>query len=132
MYNEQRHTGAVKSRIHDTCLVAEPVVITIEGKDTELSLSDAVALQRGLSEAIQRVTESEKALKGDGLNYHLAIIAKAGAGMSFPVSKLDGKIIVDEISGAEAFANVSKEEAQAILDNCNIKIVMKADASSTV
>lgn len=94
MYNEQQHAGAVKSRTHESCLVGEPVVLAIEGKDTELSLADAVALYMGLGESIKRVIESEKALKGDGTNYNLAVLAKSGSGMSFPCSKLgDGKFV---------------------------------------
>ncbi|NMM29313.1 MAG: hypothetical protein HHJ12_19060 [Glaciimonas sp.] len=59
-----------------------------------MSLADAVALYHGLGESIKRVVESEKALKGDGTYYNLAVIAKSGSGMSFPRSKLgDGKFV---------------------------------------
>lgn len=66
MYKEQQHAGAVKSRTHETCLVAEPVVLAIDGKDIELSLADAVALHKGRREAIKCVIKDEKAMKGDG------------------------------------------------------------------
>lgn len=94
MHNEQQHIGAVKSRTNESCLVAEPIVVIIERKETELSLADAVALRNGLDAAIARVSASEKLLKGDGENWNLAVIAKSGSGMSFPRSKLgDGKFL---------------------------------------
>ena len=90
MFNiyEQQHAGGVKSRIHDTCLVSDPVTIEIEGKATELSLVDAKLLLIGLQSAVAHVELSEASLKGDGLLSHLAIIGKSGSGMSFLRSKL--------------------------------------------
>jgi hypothetical protein len=136
MYNEQQHAGAVKSRTHESCLVAEPVVVTIEGKDIELSLADAVALHSGLGEAVKRVSEAEKALRGDGISYNLAILAKSGAGMSFPRSKLgNGEFVfVDGMPDAAMFPVatsvagldcISGELAQAVLENTNTKVFMK-------
>lgn len=90
--DEQQHPGGVKSRTHQTCLVVEPVVVMVEGKETELSLSDAMLLRAGLTVAIERVEQSENVLKGNGNNYHCACIAKSGTGQSFPRSKLgDGQ-----------------------------------------
>lgn len=85
---EQQHAGGVKSRIHDTCLVQNPVTIVIEGKVTELSLVDAKMLLIGLQTAVAHVELSEASLKGGGLLSNLAIIGKTGLGMSFPRSKL--------------------------------------------
>lgn len=90
MFDEQEHDGAVKSRIHATCLVAEPVVVILDGKETELATQNAVALRDGLAAAIARVQQSEANLRDDGTNYNVAVLAKAGAGMSlFERSKLD-------------------------------------------
>lgn len=88
MLNELQHPGAVKSRTHENCLVAESIVVVIDGKTTEISLADALALHTGLGEAIDRVSKAEATLRGDGDNYHLAVIGKSGSGMSFPRTKL--------------------------------------------
>lgn len=88
MVNEEQHAGAVKSRIHGSCLIAEPVVLAIDGNETELSLADAVLLYQGLGAAIERVVEGEKALRAGDLAVNLAVLAKPGSGMSFPRSKL--------------------------------------------
>lgn len=89
MLNEQIHAGGVKSRTHETCLVQDPVRVVIEGKATDLSLVDAKLLLAGLGEAVARVEPSEAKLMGDGLNYNIAVIGKARAGMSrFPLSLL--------------------------------------------
>jgi hypothetical protein len=95
--NTQEHSGCVLSRTHDTCLVAEPVAIVIEGQEIEISLRDAKLLMSGLQKAVARVEESESSLKGDGVSYSLAVIGKAGAGMScFPITKLGaGGPVVD-------------------------------------
>jgi hypothetical protein len=88
MVNEVQHSGAVVSRTHESCLVAEPVALSIEGKETELSLADAIALYQGLGEAIKRVIDNEKSLRAGELTVNLAVLAKSGTGMSFPRSKL--------------------------------------------
>lgn len=95
MIDEHEHAGAVRSRIHSTCLVAEPVVVMLDGQETELAVQDAVALRDGLSAAIGRVQESQAKLMGDGSNYNVAVLAKSGTGMSFPRSKLgDGQSVI--------------------------------------
>lgn len=136
MYNEKQHDGAVKSHTHESCLVAEPIIVTIEGKDIELSLADAVALHSGLGDAVKRVSTAEQALKGDGISYNLAIIAKSGAGMSLPRSKLGNRefVFVDGMPDTTMFPvatslagldRISGELAQAMLENTNTKIFMK-------
>lgn len=72
--DEQQHKGAVTSRIHETCLVIDPMVIIIDGTVTELSVLDAEALRDGLAAAIARVRQSETALKGDGSSWSLATL----------------------------------------------------------
>lgn len=95
--NEQEHTGSVKSRIHDTCLVAEPVTIAIEGKVIELSLRDAKALLSGLQDAVARVEQAAAELVVDGLNCHATILGATSGGTSRPRTKLgeDGVIYID-------------------------------------
>lgn len=94
MFNEVQHAGSVKSRINGACLVAEPVVLAIEGKEIDLSLADAVALYHGLGEAIKRIMDSENALRAGDPTSNLAVLAKSSSGMGFPRSKLgDGKFI---------------------------------------
>ena len=85
---KQEHLGSVRSLTHATCVVAEPIVVVIEGQVTELSLPDARRLRDGLSAAIDHVQASEKRIVGDGDTYNCACIAKSGSGMSMPRSKL--------------------------------------------
>ncbi|HEY8096994.1 MAG TPA: hypothetical protein VIE65_13005 [Methylobacter sp.] len=128
MCDEKLHAGAVKSRIHETCMVAEPIVMTIEGKDIQLSLQDALALNQGLTAAIERATEHEEALIGDRTNYNIACIGNARSGMSlFRQSKLgDGKsFLIDGFLHANPFRNISKEQIQATIENPNIKPFFK-------
>lgn len=88
MIQEMTHAGNVISRTHATCLVADPIVFLIDGRKIELSLSDATILQQGLSEAVDRVSSSDRKLKGDDANYNLLILAKGCSGMSFPTTRL--------------------------------------------
>jgi hypothetical protein len=121
--NDPKHPGSVKSRIHDTCLVAEPVTIAIEGRITELSLRDAKLLLTGLLEAVARVEQAKTKLIGDGFNYNVAVIAKPGAGMSLRRTKLGegGVIYTDDLSDycSDAFKEVLRlgvgERPQTIL-----------------
>ncbi len=85
--DEKEHPGCVKSRTHETFLVGEPVVVVIDGRETELSLQDAKWLLCGLQEAIARVEESESKLKADS-NGHLVVIGKTRSGMSVLSTKL--------------------------------------------
>ena len=89
--SEQQHGAAVTSRTHETCLVSEPIAVTLDGQATSLSLDDAKGLLTGLQAAVARVEQSESALKGDDLSYNLAIIGPSRSGMSFPRSKLGSK-----------------------------------------
>lgn len=86
--NEQEHQGCVKSRIHDNCLVAEAVEVTIDGKATSLSVMDAKRLLAGLMEAVARVEENEKRLVGSNGLYNACILAPTRSGMSMPRTKL--------------------------------------------
>jgi hypothetical protein len=95
MFDEQEHRGAVKSRTHPACLVAEPIVVILDGLETELALEDAEALRDGLTAAVARVKESQSKLLGDGTNYNVVVLAKAGSGMSVPRSRLgDGQSLL--------------------------------------
>lgn len=88
MHNTKNHPGSVTSRVNETCLVQEPISVKIDGKVTDLSLEDSMLLLAGLTEAIERVGQTEKKLKGDGTNYNLLTLAKPGSGMSFLQSRL--------------------------------------------
>lgn len=88
MIAETLHNVGVRSRTHKTCFVQEPVTVTIGGISTELSLDDAQTLLTGLQEAIERVSQNEKRLMGDGSDYHVAIIGSTSNGMSIPRSRL--------------------------------------------
>lgn len=145
MFNEQKHLGGVTSRITETCLVAEPVVVKIDGHEVELSLSDACFLCIGLAGAIERVQQSERKLTGDGGSaYNVAVIGKTGSGMSMSRSKLgDGEFVfidgmpdlpiaeklgfkvIAACSSFSQLANVSEADAGAVLSNCNTRIVFK-------
>ena len=57
-------------------------------------------------------------------------MAKSGAGMSWPSTKL-GQGGPRFGSSLEALANVSPEEAEAVLQNTNTKIFLKMDPSAT-
>lgn len=93
-FNELQHAGGVNSRTHESCLVAEPVALVIDGRETTLSLADAVVLYYGLGEAIKTVSENNKKLQGEDLTRHLSIIGKTRSGSSFLSSKLgDEKFI---------------------------------------
>lgn len=134
MYNEKQHTGGVNSRIHESCLVAEPISVVIDGKVTDLSLADTIALRQGLDDAIERVNASEKALKGDRNDYHLPIIAKPGKGMSLPRSKLGDREFLDMFTKASDMAclkNISEGQLQPVLLNSNTKMFLKLDGSSS-
>lgn len=113
MYNEQRHKGEVVSRTNEFCLVAEPVVVTIQGREVEISLDGAVALYAGLGEAITRVSEAEAQLKGDGISCNLPTIGKSGAGLSFAQTKLGGSkfIYIDGMPDDAMVASASQRQA---------------------
>jgi hypothetical protein len=126
---EQEHTGFVKSRTHDNCFVAEPVVVVIEGQEIELSLHDAKWLLSGLQEAVTHVEESETRLKGDG-NYNLAVIGKTGSGMSIPRTKLGagGFIFIDGMADTDMYRQIfeiSSDQVSAVLKNTNTRTFMK-------
>lgn len=107
--NKQEHRGGVTSRTHDTCLVQEPVEVTIEGRLTSLSLMDARQLLAGLSDAVARVEQSEKRLMGESGLGHVCMIGPTRSGMSLPRSKLGegGIIFLDCLAVAKAAANAS-------------------------
>lgn len=126
---EQNHTGSVRSRTHDNCLVAEPVSVVIEGQEVALSLSDAKWLLSGLQEAVTRIEDSEKRLKGDG-NYNLAVIGKASGGMFILRTKLgaSGFIHINGLADADLyrqFFEISSDQACAVLENTRMRISLK-------
>lgn len=126
--NKHQHCGGVKSVTHATCLVAEPITVTIEGHTTSLSLADARALAAGIAEGVARVEAHETALKGDGNTWNLGIIASAGTGMSFQRSKLgDGQGIA--FFGATQpltdYEHLGPEVVDSTLANCNTKFFLR-------
>lgn len=120
--NEQEHKGCVKSRIHDTCLVQEPVEVTIEGKATSLSLRDAKQLLAGLAEAVARVEAFEANLVSDDGLRHVFIIAPTRSGMSLPRTKLGqgGIVFLDGMPDADNYRKVfdiTDSELSAVRQN---------------
>jgi len=83
---ETLHTAGVVSRSHESCLLQEPVAITVAGSTTALPLSDAKALLAGLAQAIAAVEAHEAALKGEGDAFHLLVLGSPRAGMSMLIA----------------------------------------------
>lgn len=126
--NEQEHQGCVKSSIHHSCLVAEAVEVSIEGKSTGLSLMDAQRLLAGLAEAVARVEENEKKLLGsDGLS-NVAILAPTRSGMSFPRTKLGqgGIVFLDCMPGTDMNSKLLDKRYQ---DGCGAEFLVVTPAS---
>ncbi|MGN3966804.1 hypothetical protein ACS0ZG_31880 [Burkholderia gladioli] len=86
MYNEQTFEGGVQARTVDGGIVQHPVVITLDGVATELTLADAVKLRDGLSASIAATEAAESAVLAR--NGHHFTIGKTMYGMSTVLSKL--------------------------------------------
>ena len=100
----------VRSRIHETCLVAEPIKVKIDGLEIELSLSDAYQLCAGLADAVERVQQAEIKMRGaSGDLFNLCVIASTRSGMSIPRSKLgDGEFVfLDGMADSSLKQNIS-------------------------
>jgi hypothetical protein len=87
----KNHSGGVISKTHisPTTYFRYPVIITMQGKETELDLEDAELLLRGLQEAVE---EGKKSREMPGLDksscYHACVIGSSAEGMSYRRSKL--------------------------------------------
>ncbi|WP_244140613.1 hypothetical protein [Burkholderia sp. BCC1047] len=86
MYNEQTFEGGVLARTVAGGIVQHPVVITLDGVATELTLADAVKLRDGLVAAIAATEAAESAVLA--CNGHHVTIGKTMYGMSPVPSKL--------------------------------------------
>nr|WP_260400480.1 hypothetical protein [Paraburkholderia bannensis] len=86
MYNEQTFEGGVQARSVAGGVVQHPVVITLDGVATELTLADAVRLRDGLVLAVAATEAAESAVRAR--NGHHFIIGKTVHGMSAVPSKL--------------------------------------------
>lgn len=145
MFAETIHCGGVTSRTTSSCLVAEPIVVKIDGHEVKLSINDARLLWLGLAGAIDRVQHAERALMGQNLASHCAVIGKTADGISMPRSKLgDGKFLFIDCMADQTLAeqlgfeivvgrsnfnrlvNVSEADAEAVLANSNIHVVFSA------
>lgn len=83
---EQIWSAGVKTRTVEGAMVMYPVVVNIEGKETELSLADAKRLLAGLAFAVEVASAAEAAARS---KEHAFIYGPTRAGMSFGlVSKL--------------------------------------------
>jgi hypothetical protein len=79
---EQTFAGGVRSRTVAGGKVQVPVVVTLNGVATEMTLPDATKLLAGLTAAIAVVAESEEALRGG----HHFVFGRSEFGMSTPPS----------------------------------------------
>lgn len=86
MYNEQTFESGVQARTVAGGIVQHPVVITLDGVATELTLADAVKLRDGLATSIAATEAAESA--GVARNGHHFTMGKTMHGMSAVPSKL--------------------------------------------
>lgn len=86
MYNEQKFEGGVQTRSVAGGVVQHPVVITLDGVATELTLADAVRLRDGLVLAVAATEAAESAVRARN-GQHVSI-GKTVHGMSAVPSKL--------------------------------------------
>lgn len=85
--NETIWSAGVKSRVVEGALVMYPIVVNIEGVETELSLTDAIRLSTGLRAAIDIVRAAEANIKKSD---HVVLFGPSGKGMlsAYQKSKL--------------------------------------------
>jgi hypothetical protein len=86
MYDQETFEGGVQVRTVAEGIVQHPVVVTLDGVATELTLADAVKLRDGLAASIAAAEAAESAVlahKG-----HHFTIGKTMYGMSAVPSKL--------------------------------------------
>ena len=86
MYYEQTFEGGVQARTVAGGIVQHPVVITLDGVVTELTMADAVKLRDGLIASIAATEAAESAVLAR--NGHHFTIGKTMHGMSAVPSKL--------------------------------------------
>ncbi|HDR9240171.1 TPA: hypothetical protein QDB43_003917 [Burkholderia vietnamiensis] len=86
MYNEQTFEGGVQARTVAGGIVQHPVVITLDGVATELTLADAVKLRDGLAASVAATEAAVSAALAR--NGHHFTIGKTMYGMSAVPSKL--------------------------------------------
>ncbi|CAG9235616.1 conserved hypothetical protein [Paraburkholderia tropica] len=86
MYDEQTFDGGVQARTVAGGIVQHPVVITLDGVATELTLADAMKLRDGLAASIAATEAAESVVLAR--NGHHFILGKTEHGMSPVPSKL--------------------------------------------
>lgn len=86
MFNEHTFQGGVQARTVSGGIVQHPVVVTLDGVATELTLADAVKLRDGLVASIAATEAAESAVLAR--NGHHFTIGKTMYGMSPVPSKL--------------------------------------------
>lgn len=89
-FQTTEHAGGVMSRTADHAIVQEPVVVTIEGTEVELTLDDAKDLLSGLQSAVAAVETSEAGVATRS-NGHTLVLGKTQYGMSLVVPSKLGK-----------------------------------------
>ncbi len=90
MFETFEHTGGVVSHTAAHAIVQEPVVVNIEGRETELTLDDAKDLLEGLKAAVATVDGAESRIKMNN-NGHTLVLGKTCYGMSFVIPSKLGK-----------------------------------------
>lgn len=87
MYDQKTFAGGVQARTVAGGTVRHPVVVTLDGVATELTLADATRLRDGLVAAVATVEEAEKVVLTGDAGHHFTI-GKTMHGMSSVPSKL--------------------------------------------
>lgn len=87
MYGRQTFSGGVQARTVAGCTVRHPVVMTLDGVDTELTLADAKKLLDGLAAAVAAVDAAEEAIVAGEIG-HRFVIGQSRYRMSCVPSKL--------------------------------------------
>lgn len=95
--NEQTWSAGVKTRTVDGALVMYPVVVSIEGKETELSLADAKRLLAGLATAVEVASAAEAFARS---REHVLMYGPTRTGMSFVGNQSKLPLGPDEKPGA--------------------------------
>lgn len=87
MYDQQIFSGGVVARTVRHCIVQQPVVVRLDGIETELSLADAKQLLSGLESAVAAVEAAEQPILA-GESGHIMVMGSTMYAMSPPPSKL--------------------------------------------
>ena len=87
MCDQQTFSGGVQARTVVGGTVQHPVVICLDGIETELTLADAKRLRNGLVAAVAAVDAAEQAVLAGDARHHFTI-GQTKYGMSSVPSKL--------------------------------------------